>query len=116
MNSIYSLHIEHLIDVKIFLPIRHEVMFMRKEDFPTCKLSKLGDPAGEGRGLTLIISVDEGELKLTFAKWEGVQCNFEPHFTHFPTPPPHPVFITQSLIQSAESSICKQIFPCDVMV
>ena len=73
MNFIYSLHIEHFIDMEIFLAIRHEVMFMRDEHFPTCKLSKLGDPTGGGRGggLTLIISVDEGRLKLTFAKWEG---------------------------------------------
>ena len=34
------------------LAIRHEVMFMRDidEDFPTCKLRKLGDPTGEGMG------------------------------------------------------------------
>ena len=56
MNFKYSLYME------IFL-IWHEVMFiMCDEDFPTCKLSKSGNPTGEGRwgGLTLIISVDEG--------------------------------------------------------
>ena len=50
MNFIYSLHIEHFIDMEIFLAIRHEVMFMREEDFPTCNLGKLGQPAGGGRG------------------------------------------------------------------
>ena len=49
MNFICSLHIEHFIDMEIFLAIRHEVMFMREEDFPTCKLGKLGDPTGGGR-------------------------------------------------------------------
>ena len=29
MNSRYSLHIEHFIDMEIFLAIRHEVMFLR---------------------------------------------------------------------------------------
>ena len=43
----------------------------------------------------LIILVGEGRLKLTFTKWEGLQRNFEPHFTHFPTP--LPVIIAQSL-------------------
>ena len=102
MNFIYSLHIKHFIGMEIFLAIRHEVMFRRDEDFPKCKLSNLEEPNGEGRGeLTLIISVDKGGLKLTFAKWEGVQRNFEPHFIHFTTPPPppspYPVIITQSL-------------------
>ena len=74
MNFIYSLHIEHFIDIEILLAIRHEVMFMRDEDFPTCKSSKLGDPTGGGRGdggggLTLIISVVEGGRG-------GVEINF----------------------------------------
>ena len=38
MNFIYSLHKEHFIDMEIFLAIRDKVMFMREEDFPTCKL------------------------------------------------------------------------------
>ena len=42
---------EHFIDMEIFLAIRNEVIFMRDEDFPTCKLSKLGEPTGGGRGL-----------------------------------------------------------------
>ena len=42
MNFIYSLHISDLIDMEIFLAIRHQVMFMREEDFPTCKLGNLG--------------------------------------------------------------------------
>ena len=48
--------------MEIFLALRHEVMFMHYEDFPTCKLSKLLEPTGGERegGLTLIISVDEG--------------------------------------------------------
>ena len=74
MNSIYSLHIEHFIGMKIFLDIRHEVMFTHDEDFPTFKLSKLTDPNEGGRkgGLTFIISVGQGGgVKLTFAKWEG---------------------------------------------
>ena len=50
MNFIYSLHIEHFIDMELFLAIPHEAMFMRDKDFPTCKLSKLGDPTGAGRG------------------------------------------------------------------
>ena len=71
MNFTYSLHIEHLIDMEIFLAIRHEVMFMRDEDFPICKLSNLEDPTGGGRGgrrewLTLIISVDEGGVEVNF--------------------------------------------------
>ena len=41
MNFIYSLYTEHLIEMAIFLAIRHEIMFMRDEDFPTCKLGKL---------------------------------------------------------------------------
>ena len=49
MNLIYSLHIERFIDTEIPLAIRHEVMFMREEYFPTCELGKLGDPTGEGR-------------------------------------------------------------------
>ena len=50
MNFIYSLHIEHFIDMEISLAIRHEVMFyMREEELPTCELSKLGDPTGGGR-------------------------------------------------------------------
>ena len=59
-----SLHIKHFIDVEIFLAIRQEVMFMRDEDLPTCKLSRLGDSTGggigRGGGLTLIIQIDEG--------------------------------------------------------
>ena len=50
MNFIYSLYVEHFIDIKIFLAIRHEVMFMCDKDFLACKLSKLGDPTGGGRG------------------------------------------------------------------
>ena len=63
MNFIYSLHIEHFIDMEIYLTIRYEVMFMSDKDFPTCKLSKLGDPTGGRRGvewLTLIILVGDG--------------------------------------------------------
>ena len=63
MNFIYSLRIEHFIDMEISLALRHEVMFMRDEDFPTYKLSKLGEPTGGGRGgggLILTISVDDG--------------------------------------------------------
>ena len=48
MNFTYSLHIEHFIDMEIFLAIRHEVRFLREEDFPTCKLGKLGEPTGAG--------------------------------------------------------------------
>ena len=65
MNFIYSLHIEHFIGMEIFLAIRHVVMFMRDEDVPTCKLSKLGDPLGEEGG-------GGGGVKLAFAKWEVV--------------------------------------------
>ena len=36
INFIFSLHIKHVIEMEIFLAIRHEVMFMREEDFPTC--------------------------------------------------------------------------------
>ena len=50
MNFIYSLDIEHFIDMAILLAIRHEEMFMRDEDLPTCLLSKLGDPTRGGRG------------------------------------------------------------------
>ena len=50
MNFIYSLHIKYFIDKDIFLAIQYEVMFRREEDFPTCNLSKLGDPTGGGRG------------------------------------------------------------------
>ena len=54
MNFVYSLQIEHFIDMEIFLAIRHDVMFMRDEDFSTCKFNKSGDPTGGGRrGLTL---------------------------------------------------------------
>ena len=61
MNFIYSPYIQHFIDMEIFLAIRHGVMFMSDEDFPTCKLSKLEDPTGEeGGGLALTISVGEG--------------------------------------------------------
>ena len=49
MNFIYSLHIEYFIDMEIFLATRRELMFMR-DDLPTCKLSKLGDPTGGVRG------------------------------------------------------------------
>ena len=50
MNFIYSIHIEHFIDIEIFLAIWHEVMSMHEEDLPTCKLGKLGNPTREGRG------------------------------------------------------------------
>ena len=60
---------EHM---EIFLAMRHEVMFMRDECFPTLsKLGNLGRKGGGGGWVTLIIPVDEGNLKLTFAKWEG---------------------------------------------
>ena len=86
MNFIYALHIERFINMEIFLVIRHEVMFMRDEDFPTCKLSKLGEPTGGESGVDLNNISRWRGLKLTFAKWEGVQRNFEAHFTHFPKP------------------------------
>ena len=95
MNFISSLHIEHFIDVEIFLAIGHEVMFMRDEDFPAWKLSKLGDPTGGGRvgRLTLIISVGGGGggWNLLLLSGRGMQGNFEPHLTHFPTPSPFPL-------------------------
>ena len=50
MNFIYSLHIEHFINMEIFLATKHKVMFMHDEDFPTCKLSKFEEPTGGGRG------------------------------------------------------------------
>lgn len=34
----------------MFLALRHIVMFMREGEFPTCKLDKLGEPIGGGRG------------------------------------------------------------------
>ena len=46
MNFIYSIQIEYFIDMEKFLAIRYEVVFMREEDFPTCKLGKLQDPTG----------------------------------------------------------------------
>ena len=35
--------------MQLFLAIRHKVIFMSEEDFPTCKLGKLGEPTGGGR-------------------------------------------------------------------
>ena len=55
MNFVYSLYIEHFIGMEIFLAIRQEVMFMREEDFPACKLGKLEEPTGEGGGIDLYI-------------------------------------------------------------
>ena len=50
---------------RIFLAMRR--VFLREES--TCKLGKLGERMGGGRegGLTLIISVAEGRLELTFS-------------------------------------------------
>ena len=62
MNLIYSVNIEDFIDMEILLATHHEVLFMRKEDFPTCMLGKLGDSTGgeRGRGTLIICSVGEG--------------------------------------------------------
>ena len=43
-----------------------------------------------GGGLTLILSVGEGRLKLISLSYKGVRLNFEHYFTHFPTLPPPP--------------------------
>ena len=72
MNFICSLHIGHFIDMEIFLAIRHEVMFIREEDFPTCKLGKLREPIAGGRGGGLTFQYVKWAMgsKLTFPKWE----------------------------------------------
>ena len=51
----------------------------------------MGQEAGGGGGLSLILSVGEGGLKLNLpSERGGMRLNFEPYFAHFPTPPPPP--------------------------
>ena len=45
MNFIYLLQTEHFIDMEIFWAIRHRLLFVREEDFPTSKLGELGEPS-----------------------------------------------------------------------
>ena len=73
MNFVYSLHIEHFIDMEIFLAIQHKVMFMRDEDLPT---SKLGDPPGVAQSLILPQTSESPELTNQFSFLLGIPLCF----------------------------------------
>ena len=61
-----------------------------------------------GEGLTLILSVVEGRLKLISLGERGVRLNFEHYFTHFQPPPPG----NYCIVSYSLCKYCKKISFC----